>query len=189
MRILFGFILLLGLSCKGTKDLNGCTEKVQVQDHSSLDGCGLLLVTETGKKLLPSNAADYQLKNETWAMISYREDPDAMGICMAEDMIVELTCFTPLDEENEVPRKAPCLETNDPNESGWLKDVMQDWQPQQVDRYSYLDGFAYLCKRPEMTKLYDCQGTLLCSTTAEKDGCVKQMDSLTDKTTIWVTHR
>ncbi len=189
MRILLGFVLLLSLSCKGTKDLQSCSEAVRVEDHSSLDGCGFLLITEAGKKLLPINGSDYELTDQAKAMVSYREVEDAMGICMAEDLIIELTCFSILTAENEVPRKAPCLETTNPNEKGWLQAVMQDWQPTKVDRYEYLDGFAYLCMRPEMSKLYDCQGTLLCTTGVENESCAKEMSSLKNKMTIWVAHR
>ncbi|MBX2814832.1 MAG: hypothetical protein KTR24_02500 [Saprospiraceae bacterium] len=180
-----GFVLLLGLGCHPRLPAGSCSSTVKVVP-TELDGCTYLLHTDNGDKLLPLNGEDYDLGDYNWIRIDFEEVPDGMSICMAEDKIIRITCF---DADHATPRKKPCLETLAPLEdSTWLTQWIKEHQPTQVDRYTYLDGFAYLCKTGARVQVYDCQGNLLCDS-AQEAGCKHTMTTITNKVNIWTAHR
>lgn len=81
-------------SNKGAKPANNCNTTGTVQDFTGLDGCRLLIVTEDGKKLLPGRILDSDIQLEAGLRIRFDYRPvDMMSVCMAEDLIVEITCL------------------------------------------------------------------------------------------------
>lgn len=94
---LFLFLGLFNSSCNSKKIVtngNHCNHSGVVKDFTGLDGCRLLIVTDAGKKLLPAALPemDFELKDGQKIKFDYKET-DGMSICMAEDMIVEITCI------------------------------------------------------------------------------------------------
>lgn len=75
---------------------NPCPESVngKVKDLAGLDGCGLIIELENGKKLIPMNleAFEYNLVDGTEVRLHYSVQEDAMGICMAGD-IIKINCM------------------------------------------------------------------------------------------------
>ena len=75
---------------------NPCPESVNgtVKDLAGLDGCGLIIELENGKKLIPMNleAFEYNLVDGTEVRLHYSVQEDAMGICMAGD-IIKINCM------------------------------------------------------------------------------------------------
>jgi hypothetical protein len=92
-------LTLFGLgACHTSKssDTGTCKTQGEVQDFTGLDGCGLLIVTEDGKKLLPGKmSGDVQLSAGQKIRFDYRPI-DMMSVCMTEDEIVEITCVVML---------------------------------------------------------------------------------------------
>lgn len=165
-RIFPGLILLLittiAWQCNPTRKVNGsqCNEAGVVQDFTGLDGCKLLIVTDTGEKLLPAEMEDPHFKLEAGQRIrfSYEELPDQMSICMAEDKIVRITCIQLMDNRAAIP---PCYKEDAVEKASWLATLQAKHLPREIIRYPYkTDGWAYLFTGKEFY-LYDCQGTLI----------------------------
>lgn len=166
-------IMIIAWQCNPTKKVNGgqCSEAGVVQDFSGLDGCKLLIVTEKGKKLLPAELEDSNFKLEAGQRIrfSYQELPDQMSICMAEDMIVRITCIQLMDDRAAIP---PCHKEDGVDKGSWLASLQAKHLPREIIRYPYkTDGWAYLFTGKEFY-LYDCQGTLI-KTGDSAEACLK----------------
>ncbi len=186
MRCLLLMSIFVAAGCQATKPITGCEISATVI-NPNLDGCGLLLELTTGEKLMPANGSDFALEEGHRVKLDYQILEDQMSICMAEDHIVRITC---LDILEDLPRKKPCLNISDPNEAGWMQGVLNDFQPTIIEKYNYLDGFAYQCKRSGMIRLYDCQGTLLCEfEEVDQSSCRLKRNNLKNKVEIWVAHR
>jgi hypothetical protein len=154
---------------------------------TGLDGCGLMFELENGKKILPVNALDYELHIGLKASISFREISDGVSTCMAEDILAEIICFQPL---LLLPEKKRCVDMSDPTSIPWMKRLLEDIKPIIIEKYDYLDGYAYLLKKKGIHFLYDCQGTLLCSFDPDyPDECRRKLNNLKNKTEIWIQHR
>ncbi len=76
-----------------------CKTIATVKDFTGLDGCTFLIVLENGDKLLPVklNDENFELHDGQKIRFDYIELPDAMSICMAEDMAVEITCIKEIE--------------------------------------------------------------------------------------------
>lgn len=136
-----------------------CSERVTATDFSSLDGCGFLLETQDGRKLLPSNLATFttSLENGEQLTVSYIVDTESASICMSEDEIVTLTCFQRLDQ------KIDCEPMVDPFEPEWSKAVMTTLDPYRIEEYVVGDQRWYLYHSEHQLRWYACTGDLLCS--------------------------
>lgn len=77
-----------------TKSASACEIQAEVKDFSNLDGCGLLIVTASGKKLSPVNWEKWEsiAQAGTKIMLGYKEVEPSMSICMSEDAFIEITC-------------------------------------------------------------------------------------------------
>ena len=81
-----------------------CETKATVKDLRGLDGCGYVLVLESGEKLEPVLDAGQPsptlkgivLRDGMQVTLSYRELTDRGSICMV-GKIVEVTCFSQSD--------------------------------------------------------------------------------------------
>ena len=173
---------------------DGCQTRGIVQDYSRLDGCGWIIVTESGEKLYVAKGLEGKvLKDKQLVKFNYKEVDDVATICMVESKIVELTCLeiVGLAKEDPLPRK--CAPISSPMNSEWMKKLEKELSPVQIDRYEYKDGFGYhfICKRHEY--FYDCDGNMVCEGCAEftkngdKDCAV--IKNLKGKFTIWVVNQ
>jgi len=150
--------------CQSTKNINGgdCRELAIVKDFTGLDGCKLLIVTENGEKLLPAAIDDpnFILEAGQKISLSYKEMPDQMSICMAEDKIVRITCIQLFQDDSRVAIP-PCDKVDRIRKESWLTPLIANHHPQEIIRYQYkTNGWAYLFTGKEFY-LYDCQGTLI----------------------------
>ncbi len=165
-RILFLLFLPAGIwllaGCKKNNSNPACDTIGQVEDFTGLDGCGLMIVTEKGEKLLPAKITvpGLELRAGQKARFGYRKLEDRMGICMAQDAFVEITCWSPLEEDKPVYKE--CLDFERLPESGWIVDLVARLRPVRITKYAFrTNGWAYLFSG-EKPVLYDCQGTLIC---------------------------
>ncbi|MEL6866213.1 MAG: hypothetical protein AAFP19_17420 [Bacteroidota bacterium] len=84
------------------------------------------------------------------------------------------------------PIKKECVETSKPMEIEWMKDKIAAHQAQSVERYIYLDGFAYFFKgQSKRSFLYDCQGTFLCEVEVSLRQCSRKVANPDNGQTIW----
>ncbi len=102
IKIIFALaISLLAMQCgslnQGSDNsATACDQEGTVQDFTGLDGCSLMIVTGTDqKKLLPVSIepADFKLEAGQRIRFSYTEAEGMANICMAEDMMVNITCI------------------------------------------------------------------------------------------------
>ena len=116
-----------------------------------------------------------------------------MGICMAGKM-VEVTCIEFLDNDFSIPEgtggikpeRIKCTETMSPYDAEWMVISMEKTKAYQVIRYVYrTDGFAYYFLGPTKSMLFDCQGTLLCESTARETKCDDKTKQYSDELVIW----
>ena len=80
-----------------------CDQQGTVRDFSDLDGCTLMIVTDTDQKLLPVKIEPpgFNLKAGQRIRFSYTEAEGMANICMAEDMMVNITCIQLISGPNE----------------------------------------------------------------------------------------
>lgn len=64
------------------KKLDAALVKGTVKDYTGLDGCGLIIVLDDGKKLEPFNANSFRLTNNERILLSYTPLSDVVTICM-----------------------------------------------------------------------------------------------------------
>ncbi len=175
-------------NCTGTKKTANsisCDSQGTIVDMTGLDGCKWMLVTDDGMKLLPQKWPDnFEPKDNLSVSFHFTEVKDAMSICMAEDMIVTVDCIEPLAGK---PVKPTCYNTVKPMEVKWMRIAMTKNGTKVIEKYPYLDKYAYLFKGVNLTNnLYDCQGTLLCSyQEVEQNACSKEVVGLGKKQVIW----
>lgn len=100
----FVICLICVLSCKTKKDVSDnpsseCKTNGMVKDFTGLDGCKFLIVLENGDKLLPAKLNDesFVFKDGQKILFDFKELKDAMSICMAEKMSVEITCIKEIE--------------------------------------------------------------------------------------------
>lgn len=164
---IFSMFLLLSLfqSACGTGKHganNGqCTQTGTVKDFAGLDGCGILIILENGQKLLPISLPDENvaLKDGQKIRLDFKE-AEAMSICMAEDMMVEITCLEVLD----TPKAAlsECQEITIPMSVDWMKNSISKYKPAQVISYPSRNmEWIYLFKGNGV-QLFDCRGVMIC---------------------------
>ena len=166
-----------------------CSIFAMVKDFTGNDGCRFLFELNNGDKLLPNEMPimDFKLSNNQAVNIEYDIIRDGVSACMMESEIVRVTCITLIGQTGGVkPAKTPCVKANNYTESKWLKSIAGDMNPYIVTRYSYLaDGWAYLLDNGRVKKLYDCQGTLMCSVEGKMmNACVTQIKEMGEGTVI-----
>jgi len=175
-KILFFSFLLFVFGCKTNQNSaddnsNDCDTFGTVQDFSDLDGCPMLIVLENGDKLNPAkiNDTNFKLQGGQKIKFGYKKMPDMMSTCMSEKAIIEITCIEAITEDNK-----PCVNTKNPFEIAWMDKALDRHNPQQVIKYKYEEGFAYLFKGIPRGYFYDCKGNFICQTKGmQEDDCFK----------------
>ena len=145
-----------------------CKESVIAMDMSDLDGCGMILVTENDKKLLPVNLEEYPLtiNNGDHLSVSYSVLKDGMSICMAEDAMIKLTC---LELISKAPEKVDCPQMKDPVDFEWSKKVLGEIEMRHIELFTTDDGDYYLFRAHGDCRLYKCTGEFICKGTCDKN--------------------
>ena len=169
-----------------------CATTAIVRDFTGVDGCRILFELGNGDKLLPNEMPilDFKLENNQAVNLDYDVVKDAVSACMMESQIVRVTCINVIGMTGGVKKaKSPCVKADSFSESKWLKHIAGDMNPYIVTRYKYnTDGCAYLLDDGMQKKLYDCQGTLMCSVSGKAlNECNKQISSLGEGTMIHAT--
>lgn len=192
-------VSLLGscaLFCESKKTAErACTHTATILDYRKLDGCQWLLrlddslsAPHQGRLLLPQAwPDDFEPRAGMRVRIGFEPVRDVMTICMAEDLVVQLTCIQPLSE-NTRPQPLPCLKIDNPFEVDWMDRALDRYNPDRVVRYPWRDGWVYLLEGQETWALFDCQGTLLCTTEGDpNDKCHRNyLNQLRNGKVIWV---
>jgi len=178
-------------NCTGTKKSSSpvsCDMQGTIVDMTGLDGCRWMLVTDDGVKLLAQKWPDnFEPKDQLSVKFHFTEVKNAASICMAEDKIVTIDCIEPIVGK---PAKPTCYNTVKPMDVKWMRVAIVKNGAKIIEKYNYLDKYAYLFKGVNMSNdLYDCQGTLLCSyQEVEQNNCSQQIVSLGKKQVIWRSH-
>ncbi|HHB79522.1 MAG TPA: hypothetical protein ENK85_09855 [Saprospiraceae bacterium] len=192
MSIFKGFfyliIVILWTDCgtpKSASQTITCDTSGTIVDMTGLDGCRWMLVTDGGSKLLPQKwPKDFEPKDNLAVKFHFTEVKDVASICMAEDKIVTVDCIKPLAGK---PAKPTCYNTVKPMEVEWMRIAMTRNGTKVIEKYPYLDKYAYLFKGVNLDNdLYDCQGTLLCSyREIEQNACSQRLVNLGKGVVIW----
>lgn len=142
---------------------NGCHLAVEVRNYDGLDGCGLLLETDTGVLLLAGAAPRGDpLEAGTRVSIGWEVMKDYDGEpCGNADAVIRITCLRLLRISSGIPRPIVCEAYDKPSE--WLLRLAQDYGATYITRFPWKgDRFVYLLESPSGQFLYDCRGYLLC---------------------------
>ncbi len=193
MASVFGSCALFCESKKSTDE--GCTHTATVLDYRELDGCQWLLRLDdsldapAGARLLLPQAWPDGFVPEAGMRVRLGFTPvrDVMTICMAEDLVVQLTCLERLPDDAR-PQPLPCRKIDNPFEVDWMNRALDRYNPDRVVRYPWRDGWVYLLEGQDTWALFDCQGTLLCTTEGDpEDKCHRNyLNQLKDGKVIWV---
>ena len=185
---LFLIVVIIFTNCTGTKkmmDSISCDQQGTIVDMTGLDGCKWMLVMDDGTKLLPQKWPDhFEPKDQLSVRFHFTEVKDMASICMAEDKIGTINCIEALTGK---PAKPTCYNTVTPMDVKWMRVAMVKNGTKVIEKYQYLDKYAYLFKGVNLTNdSYDCQGTLLCSyQEVAQNACSQQVVSLGKAQIIW----
>ncbi len=169
-----------------------CSTYAMVKDFTGMDGCSILFELNNGDKLLPSEMPlmDFTLEANQAVRIDYDIIMDGVSACMMESQIIKVNCINLIAMTGGVkPTKTACVKADSYDKSKWLKHIAGDMNPYMVIRYNYnTDGWAYLLDNGRERKLYDCQGTLICTAYGKAlNECTTQIKNLGKGTTIHAT--
>lgn len=192
ISLLLSFLVLLSCSTKkgvtDNADSDTCRTHGIVKDFTGLDGCTFLILLDDSTRLLPSKMPDDDFKfrdgQEIW--FDYKENSDyGMTICMAEDMIVEITCIR---EEGVDPNDSTaCAGVMDVNKVAWMRILRQSYNPVKVSAYKFHDQYLYYFETPRVSYLHDCKGKLVCEVPGKiMNDCLMQIQALGDGKTIFL---
>ena len=187
------FIITILFACnRANKPSISADSEVQatVKDMRSLDGCSYFLITNEGKKLLPYNTETIQfaLKDGQKVMVSYNKKQNVDGICMAEDLIIEIKSIR-LVEEAVKPEKKECLDMIDPVKTEWGRNAMLKDKVYRMWKYNYQDGYAYYLLGPQRNILYDCQGNKMCEDVPNAYNCTNNIAELSNGKIVWTLNQ
>lgn len=176
-------------TCKKVVDSTGiCAHSATAQDFTGTDGCRILLVLDSGSKLLAVNLDEYSppLEDGQKVRISFEKADDMVSICMAEDTIVRLTC---LARQAGPDWLVDCPAMVDPYRVEWAAQVMKEINPRQVEEL-FIDGRrAYRFYAPSGSRIYNCNGELLCTKTYDNAAaCAELEKKTTDFRIIYVVN-
>ena len=181
--LLIIFVLVSAAKCQNTGG-ETCDEVVTIKDFSELDGCGFILVTKEGKKLLPVNLDEYavELTDGQKTTASYEVLEGAASICMSEDAIVRLHCFGIVAAGSEI-----CPPIVDPFEIDWSRDIMKEIDPIRVEEQIIRGRRIYHFIGNTEGRLLSCTGELLCSyPMGQQSICSQYMDASSTPKLIYI---
>lgn len=183
IKITLFVLLLVFLGCDTTKKVpakTSCGTVGFVKDYTGLDGCSLMIETEDDRKLLPAILPKgYVLKDGQKIAFDYVEAKDyGMTICMAEDMIIEITCLQNLELTQEDMDK--CVDTFKAEEVEWIKKLIDSKEPIRISKYFRSEKeIYYMLYSNSGSIVYDCKGELVCEVpNNEKNDCWNTMQAL-----------
>jgi hypothetical protein len=99
----------------------------------------------------------FALKDGQKIAFTYNKKQNVDGICMAEDMIVEIIAIRLLEDQTK-PGKKECTDMNDPVKTEWGRSLMMKEKVYRMWKFNYQDGYAYYFLSPDGNLLFDCQG-------------------------------
>lgn len=191
------FFILVASKCENGKGEAKCTEMGTIKDFSGMDGCGMMIVLDSGEKLQPIeyDSDKPEIRDGQRIKFAYKEAKDQMGICMSGKM-VKVTCIEfigsptggtrPSGTGGIKPIKKECVETIDPYSTEWLQGALNRTNAYQVIRYTYrTDGFAYYFLGPKNNLMLDCQGTIICECGSRDTKCDDQAKNYLDELVIF----
>ncbi|HMV23813.1 MAG TPA: NigD-like N-terminal domain-containing protein [Saprospiraceae bacterium] len=189
-KILLSCTFLLILSCNRTVVTNSGSQeetRATVKDMRDLDGCTYFLITDDGKKLLPNDLTviPFSLMDGQRVLFTYKKAQNVAGICMAEDMIIDILSICIADKTTK-PSKLQCIDMIDPVKTEWGRRLMNNQRVNKMWKFTYQDGFAYYFESQEKNLLYDCQGNLMCTDEPAKHNCIDNIAELTNGKIVWV---
>lgn len=189
-KILLSCTFLLILSCNRTVVTNSGSQeetRATVKDMRDLDGCTYFLITDDGKKLLPNDLTviPFSLMDGQRVLFTYKKAQNVAGICMAEDMIIDILSICIADKTTK-PSKLQCIDMIDPVKTEWGRRLMDNQRINKMWKFTYQDGFAYYFESQEKNLLYDCQGNLMCTDEPAKHNCIDNIAELTNGKIVWV---
>jgi hypothetical protein len=159
-------------------------EMVTLKNMEGLDGCMYMLITDSGKKLLPIGETETLEKMRDGQLLGvYYEVMDgAMSVCMAEDAIVRILQIFPIP-----PDLSKCADFIDPFAVPWLAKAIEKHEPFSIIKYSYLHGQAYYLQSGQRNFFYACDGTLVCEVIGRMlNDCARMIADLEEGEVIWV---
>lgn len=151
---------------------------------TGLDGCGLLIYADDGKKYQPIEIPEWAGDMKDGMRVKFAFDilENVISTCMAEDANIRLNQILPLDVE---PRS--CVKVEDPYEVDWLAPIVNVENPTSITEFSYAGERAYYLQCGEMNYLYHCRGYLICEIPDRTENeCAKRISTLQDAKVIWV---
>ena len=189
-KILLSCTFLLILSCNRTVVTNSGSQeetRATVKDMRDLDGCTYFLITDDGKKLLPNDLTviPFSLMDGQRVLFTYKKAQNVAGICMAEDMIIDILSICIADKTTKTS-KLQCIDMIDPVKTEWGRRLMNNQRVNKMWKFTYQDGFAYYFESQEKNLLYDCQGNLMCTDEPAKHNCIDNIAELTNGKIVWV---
>lgn len=189
-KILLSCTFLLILSCNRTVVTNSGSQeetRATVKDMRDLDGCTYFLITDDGKKLLPNDLTviPFSLMDGQRVLFTYKKAQNVAGICMAEDMIIDILSICIADKTTK-PSKLQCIDMIDPVKTEWGRRLMNNQRVNKMWKFTYQDGFAYYFESQEKNLLYDCQGNLMCTDEPAKHNCIDNIAELINGKIVWV---
>lgn len=188
LLLIFGTQLLACHTPKATRGQTQnttCKTKGTVKDFTGLDGCKFMIVLADGKKLLPGKMVDPNFKFQDGQEINfdYKELKDyGMTICMAEDLIVEITCIEIAGAE----KTANCVNTDSPERVDWMLAFIKKDKPFRIIKHAFQDGWLYHFQGGPRSNLYDCKGKLICTVPGKMmNDCYETIQLLGSGEIIW----
>lgn len=192
-KITFFLFLSFFLNCKSGLQSGdaetSCNTVGKIADYTGLlDGCTFMIELENGERFNPVKMSvdGFEFKDGKKIKFGYRELEEMMSTCMAESAFVEITCIEELGKNsNEDPHR--CVDTANPFEVEWMNRVIDRHNPNQIIKYDYEVGWAYLFRGIPDSYLYNCMGQFLCDTSGGvKDECyTKYLNNLGRGKIIW----
>lgn len=159
-----------------------CTYLVTIQDYSGLDGCGLLLVAKDGSKYLATNLESHLAtpKDGDVLRIDYEEVDGMASICMAEKLIIRLTCLEVIEKGSD------CPVILDPYRIRWSREVMTELDPRQVESAQLGELPVYRFTGQDEVRVYSCKGEQLCRYVhTERETCKEILERMRDVKIIY----
>ncbi|MCR9288494.1 MAG: hypothetical protein NXI23_14040 [Bacteroidetes bacterium] len=192
-KLTFFLLLTFFLNCKRaippTDGSNLCNTVGKIVDYTDLlDGCTFLIELENGERFNPikMSVEGFEFKDGQKIKFGYIELEDMMSTCMAESAFVEITCIEDLNKSsNNDPNQ--CMDTKNPFEVEWMNKEIDRINPNQIIKYKYESGWAYLFKGLPDSYLYNCKGEFICDTSngVNSDCFTKYINPMGKGKIIW----
>ena len=187
--LLFLAVLAMFGACNAKKAATNpttCQTTGTVRDFDGLDGCGYLIEIKGGKLLNPIEIPEgFRFKKDQTVRFDYHELHDMASVCMAESMMVQITCIMDAKSSNE---PVECGKITNPFAVEWMDKAIDRHNPVRIIKYQIGGKWAFAFKaEPSSTFLYDCDGKLICESKGDQnDDCHRQHLNFVNKgITIW----